>query len=215
MPISDPLMMPDLRHLPLFPLQAVAFPRGLLSLKVFEPRYLDLITDCLRESLPFGAIAIQTPSPQDSRHAAPKIEHVGVRAELIEADADAERPGVLQVRCRGTERFQVLSTTTQSDGLRIATVQWLQDDESVPPPGEYLDTVRALANAIASLKAQGTQPFLAPFQFNDAGWVANRWCELLPIPLAAKQRLMELDEPLIRLKLVDEFLRGKGVLGSK
>ncbi len=207
--------MPELPQLPLFPLQAVAFPRGLLSLKVFEPRYLDLITDCLREGAPFGAIAIQASSPQDSRHAASKIERIGVRAELIEADADTQRPGVLQVRCRATERFEVLSSTTQSDGLRIATVQWLQDDESVPPTGEFLDTVRALANAIATLKAQGTQPFLAPFQFDDAGWVANRWCELLPIPLAAKQRLMELNEPLIRLKLVDEFLRGKGVLGAK
>jgi Lon protease-like protein len=42
--------------------------------------------------------------------------------------------------------------------------------------------------------------------------VANRWCEILPIPLAAKQRLMALSDPQLRLRLVDEYLRGKGVV---
>ena len=73
--------------------------------------------------------------------------------------------------------------------------------------------MRALATAIRRLKQQGSTPFLEPYRFDDAGWVANRWCEILPIPLAAKQRLLELDEPLMRLQLVDEFLRGKGVVG--
>jgi Lon protease-like protein len=49
---------------------------------------------------------------------------------------------------------------------------------------------------------------------NDAGWVANRWCEILPISLAAKQKLMELPEPAMRLNLVGEYLRGKGVIGG-
>ncbi len=72
--------------------------------------------------------------------------------------------------------------------------------------------MRALANAIATLKQQGNKPFLEPYRLDDAGWVANRWCELLPVSLAAKQKLMELDDPLVRLQLVDEFLRGKGVV---
>lgn len=203
-------------QLPLFPLQTVVFPRGLLSLKVFEPRYLDLVTHCLRHGTSFGAIALQSPAggeaPASARHGGGRLERVGVRAELIDADADTERPGVVHVRCRGTDRFEVLSCTTQADGLRLAEVNPLPADEATPPTGEFLDTVRALANAIASLKAQGTQPFLPPYQFDEAGWVANRWCELLPIPLTAKQRLMELSDPMIRLKLVDEFLRGKGVL---
>ncbi len=203
--------------LPLFPLQTVVFPRGLLSLKVFEPRYLDLVTECLRENKPFGAITVQSHGSVEASPPAPagtpRLERIGVRTELIEADADAGRPGLLHVRCRGTDRFEVLSSSLQADGVRLAQVLMLPQDESVPPTGEFLGTVRALANAIASLKAQGTQPFLAPYQFDEAGWVANRWCELLPIPLAAKQRLMELSDPMIRLKLVDEFLRGKGVLG--
>jgi Lon protease-like protein len=66
--------------------------------------------------------------------------------------------------------------------------------------------------AIAALKAQGTEPFLEPHRFDQAGWVANRWCEILPIPLAAKQKLMELPDPRVRLRLVDDFLRSKGVV---
>ena len=85
-------------------------------------------------------------------------------------------------------------------------------EQTQPPAPAQHETVRGLANAIASLKAQGSEPFDAPYHFELAGWVANRWCEILPVPLAAKQKLMELPDPLARLALVDEFLRGKGVV---
>ena len=75
-------------------------------------------------------------------------------------------------------------------------------------------TVRALANAIGALERKGGSPFLKPYRFDDAGWVANRWCELLPISLAAKQKLMALEDPQVRLRLVDEYLRGKGVVST-
>jgi Lon protease-like protein len=74
-------------------------------------------------------------------------------------------------------------------------------------------TVQALQQALEALLGQDVKPFAEPLQWRDAGWVANRWCELLPIPLAAKQRLMELEDPTIRLQLVDEFLRSRQVFG--
>ena len=80
------------------------------------------------------------------------------------------------------------------------------------PAPAMLATVKALAQAIATLKAQGSLPIAEPFRLDDAGWVANRWCELLPISLAAKQKLMALPSPSSRLALVDEYLRGKGVV---
>ncbi|MCZ2292143.1 MAG: peptidase S16, partial [Burkholderiales bacterium] len=55
-------------------------------------------------------------------------------------------------------------------------------------------------------------PFAEPFRLDDAGWVANRWCELLPLPLAARQRLMALPDPTLRLAMVDAFLREKRVI---
>ncbi len=75
-------------------------------------------------------------------------------------------------------------------------------------------TVEALAQAIESLDAQHAAPVAGPPRLDDAGWVANRWCELLPVPLAAKQRLMALEDPALRLELVDEYLRGRQVVGD-
>ena len=85
------------------------------------------------------------------------------------------------------------------------------DPLRVPGPA-VLPTVQALAGAIKALREQGQTPFAEPYQLDDAGWVANRWCELLPVTLAAKQKLMELDDPVIRLSLVDGFLRDKKVV---
>ena len=194
----------------LFPLQAVLFPGGLLSLKVFEARYLDLVSTCLREGTPFGVVALRQGSEVRKPGETVALEAIGTLAELI--DVDSTQPGILQVRCRGTRRFETRSLDQQDDGLWLAQAQMLDDDASVAPDAAVLETVRGLANAIATLKQQGSEPFLKPFSFESAGWVANRWCEILPISVAAKQKLMELTDPQVRLQLVDEFLRTKGVV---
>ncbi len=197
-------------ELPLFPLQTVLFPGGLLSLKVFETRYLDLAATCLRERKPFGVVALLKGQEVRRGDDGVVFEDIGVLAEMI--DVDSAQPGILQLRCRGTRRFRVGSTRQQADGLWVAQVDLLPEDETAAPAEAMHETVRGLANAIASLKGKGVEPFEAPYQFDSAGWVANRWCEILPIPLAAKQKLMELPDGNVRLGLVDEFLRGKGVV---
>jgi len=197
--------------LPLFPLQTVLFPDGLLTLKVFEARYLDLVGSCLREGRTFGVVALK--QGNESRVAGgPSVvfETVGTLAELI--DVDSAQAGILHVRCRGTRRFGVRNSRQESDGLWIARAASVPDDAPVAPSESAHDTVRGLASAIATLKAQGAEPFLEPYRFDSAGWVANRWCEILPISLAAKQKLMELPDAQVRLQLVDEFLRSKGVV---
>jgi Lon protease-like protein len=205
---------PGWPELPLFPLQTVLFPGGLLSMKVFEARYLDLMAACLREQRPFGVIALRaaaTASPQPHEDGgALDIESTGVVAELI--DVDSANAGILQVRCRGMQRFGVERSHRQDDGLWLATITPLPEDPALAPSASALGTVRGLANAIAALKARGAEPFLPPYRFDQAGWVANRWCEILPISLAAKQKLMELGDPGMRLQLVDEYLRNKGVV---
>jgi Lon protease-like protein len=203
---------PPTFELPLFPLQTVLFPDGLLSLKVFEARYLDLVANSVRESTPFGVVALKQGSEvRRGRDGSTVFEAVGALAELIEVDS--AQAGILQVRCRGTQRFEVKSSRQQSDGLWLARASTLPIDDPGAPPESMVETVKGLANAIATLKAQSQSPFLQPYRFDKAGWVANRWCEILPISLAAKQKLMELSDPLVRLQLVDEFLRSKGVVG--
>ena len=196
-------------ELPLFPLKSVLFPGGLLPLKVFEARYLDLVGRCLRAGSPFGVVCLSEGA--ESGRDTVRFERAGVLARID--DVDAEQAGILQVRCHGTQRFAVEGEPRrQSDGLWLADAQRLPDDAVEAPEAAFQLTVRALASAIDKLLAQGSTPFAEPHRLDDAGWVANRWCEILPIPLGAKHRLMLLPEPQLRLRLVDEYLRGKGLI---
>lgn len=197
--------------LPLFPLQTVLFPGGLLQLKVFEARYLDLMSHCMRTMSPFGVVYLRQGGdmrgPDDDKI---RFETTGVLAHL--QDVDAEQTGILQVRCHGGSRFSLSAAHQRADGLWLARAEPLADDPPAAVPPELAGAAKALGQAIQSLLAQDQHPFAPPFRLDDAGWVANRWCEILPISGAAKQRLMALDEPVLRLKLVDEYLRGKGVV---
>ena len=199
---------------PLFPLQTVLFPGGILGLKVFETRYLDLMGHCMRRGEPFGVVCLkqgaEVQRTGSSSGAATQMEACATLAQLDEVDAD--QPGILQIRCLGTQRVKINHPWQQADGLWRAQGVPVEPDEAAEPPDALQGTVQALVDAIGSLRDQGLEPFTVPHQLGQAGWVANRWCEILPISLAAKQRLMELEDPVMRLKLVDEFLRTKGVV---
>ena len=195
--------------LALFPLQSVLFPGAMLPLKVFEARYLDLVGRCLRERSVFGVVCLR--QGRDAGREGVHFEREGVLARID--DVDSQQAGILQVRCTGTHRFDIEGEPRQErDGLWMADVRLQADDASQAPDAPFVPTVQALANAIRALREQGATPFTEPYRYDDAGWVANRWCEILPIPLAAKHRLMLLPDPQLRLRLVDEYLRSKGVL---
>ena len=198
-------------ELPLFPLKTVLFPGGLLGLKVFEARYVDLISLCLRERRSFGVVALRSGREVGKAEDGVHFEATGTLAELI--DVDSERPGILNVRCRGTQRFLVTASRQQNDGLWLAQTQPVADDALLAPSPGLAEAVRGLASTIAALKNAGKgEQFLPPHHFDQAGWVANRWCEILPISLAARQKLMEFTDPMVRLQLVDDFLRSRGVV---
>ncbi len=196
--------------LPLFPLQTVLFPGGLLHLKVFEARYLDLISHCLRNAAPFAVASIRQGGEVRSDVSPTTFETTAVLAHLQEVDA--EQPGILQVRCLGGQRVLLGRPHQRDDGLWLADAQAGEADVETPVAPSLAQAAKALGLAIDSLAAQNQHPFAKPYRLHDAGWVANRWCEILPISMAAKYRLMVLDEPALRLKLVDEFLRSKGVI---
>jgi Lon protease-like protein len=198
--------------LPLFPLRTVLFPGALLGLKVFEARYLDLVSECLRTHSPFGVVCLKQGFEAGDLSGAVQLEDVGVLARLD--DVDAEQAGILRVRCTGLSRFRLMAPPQQRDnGLWVApSVQALSADPPHMPGPAMLQTVQALAEAIRKLSERGAAPFTQPYRLDDAGWVANRWCELLPVPMEAKQKLMELEDPVIRLSLVDGFLRDKKVV---
>ena len=204
-----PVALPD--PLALFPLQLVLFPGATLGLKIFEARYLDLVSECLRTQQPFGVVCLRQGAEVGQGSAPLDVESVGVLAHIDEVDA--EQAGILRLRCRGGQRFRLRRPPTQCDnGMWTAAVDPIAGDPTRLPGPAMLQTVTALAEAIRKLQEQDRVPFAAPYRLDDAGWVANRWCELLPVSLAAKQKLMELDDPVIRLSLVDGFLRDKKVV---
>ena len=197
--------LPD-AALPLFPLQTVLFPDGLLELKIFETRYLDLMARCMREQTPFGVIALRSggETARGSAGAPVALFDVGTLAELIEVDSP--EANILLIRCRGGQRFRLVATRQEADGLWVGDASPVADDQAVAPSATHANVVKSLVDAVAALSAQGAEPFLAPHRFDDAGWVANRWCEILPLPIDAKHRLLSLD-PISRLDIVDSLMR--------
>ncbi len=193
-------------ELPLFPLRSVLFPDGLLELKIFEARYLDLMTRCMREQSPFGVVCLKHGREVKGAEGV-ELCDVGTTAELI--DVDSASAGILLVRCRGGSRFRLGATRQEPDGLWVGEVSAIEGEAATAPSPSQADLVKSLAEAIAALAAQGARPFLEPHRFDDAGWVADRWCEILPLPLEVKQRLLTLMDPLARLDVVDSLMRVK------
>ncbi|MCW5635431.1 MAG: LON peptidase substrate-binding domain-containing protein [Rubrivivax sp.] len=197
--------------LPLFPLNVVLFPGARLALRVFEPRYLDLVSECLKARRGFGVVCLKRGGDTIRAPGQVEFEPVGVLARIDEVDA--EQAGILRLRCSGQQRFRLVGDAWQRDnGLWEGNAEPIADDPPRVPGPAMLQTVNALAEAIRKLQQMERVPFAEPYRLDDAGWVANRWCELLPVPLAAKQKLMELADPVIRLSIVDGYLRDKKVV---
>lgn len=201
--------------LPLFPLSTVLFPDGVLPLQVFEARYLDMISRCLTEDAPFGVVMLLQGHEVRVRGARPeRFAESGTMATVC--DTAATTPGLLQVVCRGGRRFEVISAQQRLNGLWMGEVELLEDDHAVAVPAELQGAVDALDRVLASLHdvPQERWPVQPPFRLNDCGWVANRWCELLPLPNLQKHNMLMLDNPVIRLELLHDVLDEHGLITS-
>jgi Lon protease-like protein len=205
-----------LQSLPLFPLGTVLFPGGLLPLRIFEVRYLDMIQRCHRAGAPFGVVSLtQGHEVKLPGAGAEAFAAVGTLATI--SAYEQPRPGLLMIRATGTQRFRIRASDQLRHGLWVADVEQIADDKVVPVPEDLQGTADALANLIRSLQDKAIDatelPLQEPWRLDDCGWVANRWCELLPMPVQLKQRLMELDNPLVRLELVSDVLARTGIAG--
>lgn len=223
--IFSMLPMPDaltLFSLPLFPLGTVLYPGGILPLRIFEVRYLDMIGKCHKTGAPFGVVSLTQGSEvrkPDVRHAAgeplPQEAFNTVGTLAIITEFSLPQPGLMVIRCTGAQRFEISSREKLKHGLWIADVTRIGDDMKVKVPDDLQPSANALGKLIKSLQERKLpteqMPVSMPYMLDDCGWVANRWCELLPIPLELKQRLMELDNPLVRLELVSDILERTGI----
>jgi hypothetical protein len=205
---------PTLDALPLFPLELVLFPDGFLPLRIFEVRYLDMVRKCHHAGAPFGVVALT--QGDEVRHAgAPDERFHDIGTLAVIEKIDNPQPGLITLLCRGSQRFRVTQRSHLPHGLWVANVEQLAADLPVPIPEDLLTTATTLAQVLASLREHYNDAATAisptPTQLADCGWVANRWCELLPIPLELKQQLMDLDNPLVRLELVGDVLERTGI----
>lgn len=208
--------MRPMSAIPLFPLQSPLFPGGLLSLRIFEPRYLDLIQRCEKSGEPFGVVMLTEGMEVRQRGAGEgflteRFERLGTLAHLERVERP--RPGLLQIRCLGGRRFRLGAPHCLPHGLWMGEAELLDEELALPVP-EDLRTLAPLMQRLLHTLETGASaeelPVQPPYRWDDCAWLANRWCELLPLPLAEKQRLLALDNPLLRLELIGDQLERLG-----
>ncbi len=195
------------RKIPLFPLETVLFPDGVIALKIFEARYLDMIKQCLREKTEFGVISIIQDQDDSHDNLTPRFSSIGTLA-LIE-DFDPIQPALYMTKSFGTQRFKLLSSSQEANGLWVGEIILLEKDPLIPIPKEHQRVAKLLDEIIAVIQSENLlsdAPFKKPYMTEDCGWVSNRLAELLPISLAQKNHLLAQTNPRIRLDLISEII---------
>jgi len=206
-------------QIPLFPLNTVLFPAGVLPLRVFEARYMDMVRRCMKDATPFGVVLIA----KGSEIGGPaQTEEFGTLATI--AAWDMPQLGVLHLRAIGGDRFRIESSTAQPDGLKLAQVELIEPDEDLPLDEgnqacaellrRVIDDVAGKRRDDADADPINSAPFEPPYRFDSSVWVGNRLAEFLPVPLRARQKLLQLQDASARLDVVRRYLEQHGVLKS-
>ncbi|MCH6572446.1 MAG: LON peptidase substrate-binding domain-containing protein [Proteobacteria bacterium] len=188
----------NLQTIALFPLHTVLFPGGPLPLRVFETRYLDMIRRSLKGEQDFGIIQIQTGSEGETA----SIYSTGTIARIV--DWSQGDDGILGIVVHGGDRFRVLQAETLPDGLNVGRVNVLDEDPGTLVPVEYALMAEVLEKILNSLEEQYAS---VSRDMRNAGWVANRLAELLPLDMVDKQKCLEIAEPLTRLRQLQGMIR--------
>ena len=183
---------------PVFALNTVLYPEGSLPLRIFEPRYVDMVSDRLRRDAPFIVALIR--SGREVGGGA-TTHSVGTLARIV--DWNRQDDGLLGIVALGGRRVQVLDTETRPDGLCVATARMLRDEPASALPPEHRKLAALLRGVLEQLESR--YRFVNP-RYDDASWVGYRLSELLPMPLARKQRFLEMEDPLLRLRELDEVV---------
>lgn len=188
-------------EIPLFLLDTVLHSGGRLALRVFEPRYMDMVKECLRSDTPFGVCLLaegEEVAMSQGQAAVPCA--VGTLATI--AAWDMPQLGILEIVVHGGQRFRVRTHHTQPDHLVVAEADLLPEPPVMSIPGDYARLVPMLRALLDTL----TDPPPKPYRFYDAAWLADRWAELLPLPLKRRQEILELDDGVARLDAIYRFL---------
>jgi Lon protease-like protein len=189
---------------PVFPLQAVLYPGSLLPLRIFEVRYMDMAKACLKDGTPFGVCLIR----EGEEVGTPAVpEPVGCLARIL--DCDVEELGILKLRAEGGERFRIVSSEVNRQGLIVAEIERMEPEPAAPEAPGLAECSLFLRKVVAGI---GEERFAAPLRFDDASWVSFRLAEILPLRMEVKQKLLELTDATLRLAVLHRFLRDQKLL---
>jgi len=191
-------------RIPLFPLNTVLFPGGVQPLKIFEQRYLDMAAACLKEDTPFGICLIDA-GAEVGEAAVPHT--VGTLARI--ANWEMEQLGILMIDALGGRRFRILDHEVGADKLLIASVELIAEPEVALP--QHRERLLPLLQRVIGDLGPARMP--EPHRYDDAAWVGYRLTEVLPVQNLAKQKLLELEDPLSRLEILEKFLDQRKLLG--
>jgi hypothetical protein len=190
-------------QIPIFPLNTVVFPGGVLPLRVFEQRYIEMTKRCIRDSTPFGVCLIRA-GQEVGEPARP--HETGCLATIV--SWDMPQLGIFVLVTQGGQRLRILEQWTQPDRLRMADVALLPEEDRRPVPEEHAvcaDILRAVASRA------GESSFPAPLRYDDAVWVGYRLAEVLPLENALRQQLLEMPDAISRLERLTTVLAQQGL----
>lgn len=185
-------------QIPLFPLNSVLFPGGALPLRIFEPRYVDMISRCMKQQGCFGIVMIKSGKEVGD---APEVYEYGTLADIHYFEKlDG---GLLGITARGGQRFRIQNTWVEANQLRMAEVELLADEAKL----EITDEYRPWAELVAEIVQQLGPPYsVLPCEYDNATWVSYRLAELLPIERDLKQLFLQMQDPQQRLERIIALL---------
>ncbi len=194
------LLTAETAEIALFPLNAVLFPGGPLPLRIFEPRYVNMVRRCTRDESSFGVVLILTGA--EAGGSVESTAPVGTSARIV--DFYSLPDGLLGIYCLGGRKFRLLRRWQQPDGLNMGEVLWLPDEPAMELPADYRHLGALMRKILPEL---GELYGAVEKRVDDAAWVGYRLAEILPVSLSDKQEWLELDDPLERLAVLNPLIR--------
>ena len=182
---------------PIFPLRTMLFPDSKLPLRIFEPRYIDMVSKCMKDSLEFGVIL----SRESNDPKMFETYNIGTMAKII--DWEQGNDGLLGITTIGTKKFKLLGMNKQEDGLNIGDVEIIEREGDFKPTENFSNLVSLLKAILDDINLYNDDEK----KFESASWVSFRFAEILPLKLEDKQKCLEIDDPIIRLNYLEPLIR--------
>ena len=182
---------------PIFPLRTMLFPDSRLPLRIFEPRYIDMVSKCMKDSLEFGVIL----SRESNDPKMFETYNIGTMAKII--DWEQGNDGLLGITTIGTNKFKLLGMNKQEDGLNIGDVEIIEREGDFKPTENFSNLVSLLKAILDDINLYNDDEE----KFESASWISFRFAEILPLKLEDKQKCLEIDDPIIRLNYLEPLIR--------